>query len=120
MLNALVVLYQLLLNNFALSIVVFTILVRSIMLPLTLRQLRASKAMSSLQPKSAELQKKYGKDREELARRQMALYKEQGVNPVGCAAPTLLLMPIWLGLYQSLTFDTAVFRAGLAQLSQRL
>jgi YidC/Oxa1 family membrane protein insertase len=120
MLNGLVVLYQLLFNNFALAVVVFTILVRLLMLPLTLRQLRASKAMSQLQPKIAELQKKHGKDREGLAREQMRLYKEEGVNPLGCAAPTLLQMPIWIGLYQSITYALAATPEGLAQLSQHL
>jgi YidC/Oxa1 family membrane protein insertase len=120
MLNLLVLLYQVLFNNFALAIVVFTIIIRLLMLPLTLRQLRASKALSKLQPKIAELQQKYGKNREELARQQMALYKEHGVNPIGCLAPTLLQMPIWICLYQSITYALAATPEGLAQLSQHL
>jgi YidC/Oxa1 family membrane protein insertase len=102
MLNGLLLLYGLLWNSFGLAIVAFTIIVRTLMLPLTLKQLHAAKAMSSLQPKIQELQKKYGKNREELSKATMALYREHGVNPIGCAVPTLLQFPIWIGLYQSI------------------
>ena len=107
MLNGLLLLYGLLWNNFGLAIVAFTIIVRTLMLPLTLKQLHASKAMTALQPKIQELQKKYGKNREELSKATMALYREQGVNPMGCAVPTLLQFPIWIGLYQSINLAMA-------------
>ncbi|GIW07073.1 MAG: hypothetical protein KatS3mg060_1878 [Dehalococcoidia bacterium] len=107
MLNGLLLLYGLLWNNFGLAIIAFTIIVRTLMLPLTLKQLHASKAMTALQPKIQELQKKYGKNREELSKATMALYREQGVNPMGCAVPTLLQFPIWIGLYQSIQLAMA-------------
>lgn len=102
MLNGLIVLYSILFQNFGLTIVVFTVIVRVLMLPLTMKQLNASKAMSTLQPRIQEIQKKYGKDRERLSKETMALYREHGVNPLGCAVPTLLQFPIWIGLYQSI------------------
>jgi YidC/Oxa1 family membrane protein insertase len=107
MLNGLLLLYGVLFQNFGLAVIAFTIIVRTLMLPLTMRQLHASKAMTSLQPKMQELQKKYGKNREELSKATMALYKEQGVNPMGCAIPTLIQFPIWIGLYQSIQLAMA-------------
>ncbi|MCS7002444.1 MAG: YidC/Oxa1 family membrane protein insertase, partial [Dehalococcoidia bacterium] len=109
MLNALLVLYSVLGQNFALSIVAFTIIVRTLMLPLTLKQLNASKAMARLQPEMEALRRKYpGKEqREELSRATMELYQKNGVNPLGCAVPTLIQFPIWIGLYWSITLAMA-------------
>ena len=120
MLNSLLVLYGLLFHNFVLAIVVFTILVRLVILPLTLKQLRASKAMAELQPMMADIQKRYAKDRERLGQEQMRLYREHGVNPLGCAVPTLVQFPIWIGLYQSIIYAMATTPDALLNLSQRL
>lgn len=102
MLNSLIVLYQVLFHNFGLAIIVFTIIVRLIMLPLTMKQLHASKAMSAITPKMQELQKKYGNDKKRMSEEQMKLYKEHGVNPAGCLVPTIVQFPIWIGLYQAI------------------
>jgi len=102
MLNVLLFLYSLLGRNFGLSIIVFTVLVRVLTLPVTLKQMRSAKASQAMQPKLQELQKKYKDNREKLAEEQMKLYKEAGVNPLGCLLPTLIQLPIWIGLYQSI------------------
>lgn len=120
MLNSLIVLYGLLFQNFALAILGFTVLVRLLMLPLTLRQLRAAKAMSAIQPKMQELQRRYANDRQRLSQEQMRLYREEGVNPLGCALPTLIQFPIWIGLYQSIIYAMAGTPEALLNLSQRL
>ena len=67
-LNSLIVLYSVLFSNFGLTIIALTMVIRGCMYPLTVRQLRSSKAMQSLQPKLAELQKKYAKDRQKLSK----------------------------------------------------
>jgi YidC/Oxa1 family membrane protein insertase len=103
MLNVLALLYTFLGYNFGISIIAFTILVRLVTLPLTLRQMRSSVAMSSLQPKMKELQEKYGKSNPDKYQKEvMQLYKEHGVNPAGCLIPTLIQFPIWIGLYQAI------------------
>ncbi|HEX2174161.1 MAG TPA: YidC/Oxa1 family membrane protein insertase, partial [Dehalococcoidia bacterium] len=104
MLNILLGLYAILFHNFGLTIIVFTIIVRLLILPLTLRQLNSAKAMSGLQPRLQELQKRFGQDRERLSKETWALYREHGVNPAGCALPMLIQMPIWIGLYQAILF----------------
>ena len=102
MLNSLVILYAVLFNNFGLSIIFFTVFIRLITLPLMLKQLRQTKAMTSLQPKIKELQQKYSKDKPRLSQETMKLYKESGVNPIGCLGPMIIQLPILIGLYQAI------------------
>ncbi|MBI2320830.1 MAG: membrane protein insertase YidC [Chloroflexi bacterium] len=90
------------LGSFGLAIIVFTVLIRIVMLPLTIQQLRASREMQKLQPLLGELQRKYARDRSMLAQEQMRLYREHGINPAAGCLPMLLQMPIWFGLYQAL------------------
>ncbi len=89
-------------GNYGLAIIVFTLVIKFIMLPLTVQQIRSSKAMMELQPQLQALQKKYGKDREKLMQEQMALYKENKVNPAAGCLPLLIQMPIWFALYSAL------------------
>jgi len=102
MTNILIALSHYLSDNFGLAIIALTIIVNLCLLPLTLKQLRSSKAMQDLQPKIAELQKKYAKDKQKLAEEQMRLYKESGMSPAGCLIPMLIQLPIWIALYQSI------------------
>ena len=82
------------------------------MLPMTLSQIRSAKAMQDLQPKLADIQKKYGRDKQKLAQEQMKLYKESGVKPAGCAVSMLIQMPVWIALYQSIMLALAVAPEG--------
>ncbi|MBN1483592.1 MAG: membrane protein insertase YidC [Chloroflexia bacterium] len=86
-------------GNAGLAIIVFTLAVKIILLPITMRQLRSSREMQELQPKLRELQKKYAKDREKLNQAQMELYREHGVNPMMGCLPSLLQLPIFFGVY---------------------
>ena len=101
-LNTLLVLYAFLGQNYALAIVVLTVLLRLITQPLMSSQLKMSKKMSEMQPQLQELQKKYGNDKERMAQEQMKLYREHGINPLGGCLPMLLQFPIWIALYQSI------------------
>jgi YidC/Oxa1 family membrane protein insertase len=120
MINVLIVLTNYLFNNFGIAIIVLTIIVNLVLLPLTLKQTRASKAMQELQPKIAELQKKYAKDKQKLAQEQMRLYKESGVSPAGCLLPLVIQMPIWIALFWSVMRVMAVIPENLLGLSQYL
>ncbi len=120
MLNFLILLSNALFDNFGIAIIILVIIVRLLMLPLTLRQLRSTKAMSTLQPKMAELQKKYAKDKQQLQQEMMKLYKESGINPLGCLGPMLLQLPIWIALYQSILKALAASPEELLGLSQML
>jgi YidC/Oxa1 family membrane protein insertase len=120
MLNSLVALSSYLFNSFGLTIIILTIIIRACMYPLTARQLRSSRAMQALQPKIAELQKKYAKDKQKLAQEQMRLYKESGVSPAGCAVPMIIQLPVWIALYQSIIKALGVTPEDLLGLSRYL
>ena len=120
MINILIVLSSYLFNNLGLSIIILTIIVNVCMLPLTKKQLGATKAMQELQPKLTELQKKYAKDKQKLAREQMRLYKESGISPTGCLVPMLIQMPIWIALFHSIMRVVAVIPENFLSLSQYL
>jgi len=120
MINTLIVLTHYLFGSFGVAIIVVTIIVNAAMLPLTLKQVRSSKAMQALQPKLAEIQKKYAKDKQRLAQEQMRLYKESGVSPAGCLLPLLVQMPVWIALYQSIMHVLAVIPENLLGLSKYL
>jgi YidC/Oxa1 family membrane protein insertase len=102
MVNGLVLLYILLFGNLGLSILVFTALTRLATFPLTVKQLRSTRAMSQLQPKIQEIQKKYAKDRQKISQETFRMYRENGVNPIGCLGPMVVQMPILIGLYWAL------------------
>ncbi|MDP3880504.1 MAG: YidC/Oxa1 family membrane protein insertase [Dehalococcoidales bacterium] len=120
MINVLIMLSHYLGGSFGLTIIVLTAVIRGLMYPLTLKQLRASKAMQSIQSQIAELRKKYAKDKQQLAKEQMKLYKESGMNPAGCLLPMLIQMPVWIALYQSIIRVLAVAPEGFLSLSQHL
>ncbi|MFH1003860.1 MAG: YidC/Oxa1 family membrane protein insertase [Chloroflexota bacterium] len=119
-LNSLVVTAHVLFGSFGLTIIAFTLVIRGLMYPLTVKQTHATKAMQTLQPKLTELQKKYAKDKQKLGQEQMKLYKESGVSPAGCMVPMLIQMPIWIALYQSIIRVLAVSPEDFLNLSQYL
>ncbi|MCB9452052.1 MAG: YidC/Oxa1 family membrane protein insertase [Anaerolineaceae bacterium] len=112
-------LYSVLANNAVLAIVVFTIIVRLAMYPLTAQQQRSSVAMQKVQPELKKLQEKHKNDREKMAQEQMRLYKEHGVNPLGGCLPLLIQFPIWIGLYQAINHALAATPLQLIDLSGR-
>lgn len=84
------------------AIITFTLIVRLVMFPLTVSQIRGMQAQKELQPKLQALQKKYGKDREKMVAEQTRLYQEAGVNPLSGCLPLVLQMPVLFGLYAAL------------------
>lgn len=115
--NGLVLLYHLF-GDFGLSIVVLTIIIKLVLFPLTLRQLKSTKAMQVLQPQIAELQKKYAKDRQGLALASQQLYKEYGVNPLAGCLPLLIQLPVLYGLYFALS--ALIRNPNLTEINARL
>ncbi len=92
--------------SWALSIIGLTICIRTLLIPLFVKQIKNSRNMQLLQPKVKELQKKYGHDRERLTQETMKLYKETGTNPLASCLPLLLQMPIFLALFRTLNKAT--------------
>ena len=89
-------------SSAGLGIIAFTIIIKTLMLPLTVKALQSSKAMQELQPKIKELQKKHGNDRQRISQETMALYQQYRVNPMAGCLPMLIQIPIFLGLYNAI------------------
>ena len=119
-LNGLIALSQLCYNNFGLAIILLTVAVRIVLMPLTFKQTQSTRAMQSMQPKLQELQKKYARNQQKMQQEMMRLYKEAGINPLGCMWPMLIQMPIWIALYQSIMQALAATPENLLMLSQHL
>ena len=83
-----------------LSIVGLTLVIRAMLIPLFVKQIKSSRNMQLIQPKVKELQKKHGHDRERLAQETMKLYREARTNPFASCLPILLQMPIFLALFR--------------------
>jgi len=88
--------------SYGLSIVILTIIINIIIFPLTLRQTRSTKRMQDAQADIKKVQKQYKDDKEELNKQIAELYKEKGINPLGCVVPLLVQMPIWFALFRVL------------------
>ncbi len=85
-----------------LSIVGLTLVIRAALIPLFVKQIKASRNMQLIQPRVKELQEKYGHDRERFSQETMALYKETGTNPFSSCLPIFVQMPIFLALFRLL------------------
>ncbi len=87
-------------GNYGLAIILFTIIVKLILLPLQIKSQRAMKRQQKVQPIIAELQKKYANDQQRLQQEMMKVYKENNVSLSGGCLPLLIQMPILIGLYR--------------------
>jgi len=88
--------------TWALSIVILVVLMRLIMVPLFIKQMHTTRAMSSLQPQMAALRKKYKNDKQTLNQETMKLYQEAGVNPLMGCLPFVLQLPLFFSLFSVL------------------
>jgi YidC/Oxa1 family membrane protein insertase len=82
-----------------LSIVLLTIIVRSLLFPLTVKQVKSMRAMQDLKPRMDRVRAQF-KDNPQRQREEMAkLYQDQGVNPLGGCLPILVQMPVFIGMF---------------------
>jgi YidC/Oxa1 family membrane protein insertase len=82
-----------------LSIVILTIIVRSLLFPLTVKQVKSMRAMQDLKPRMDRVRAQF-KDNPQRQREEMAkLYQDQGVNPLGGCLPILVQMPVFIGMF---------------------
>ncbi len=88
--------------SYGLAIIFLTILINILVFPLTLKQTRATRAFSALQPQIKKIQAEHKDDPQEMQRRLMAAQKEAGATPGGCLLPLLVQMPIWFALFRLL------------------
>ncbi len=86
-------------KNYGLSIILLTVIIKSLVLPLTIKQYRSTAKMSEVQPQLQELQKKYKNDPQKLNEETVKLYQKYKINPASGCLPMLIQMPILFSLY---------------------
>ena len=89
-------------TNYALAIILLTLLVMIVVTPLTLKGTRSMMMMQQLQPEMRKIQARYKDDRQKLNEELLKFYKENNINPLGGCLPLLVQMPVFLVLYQVL------------------
>ncbi len=88
--------------NYGLAIIVLTVLVRALVSPLMVRQMRSAEKMRAVQPRVKALQEKYKDDRQKQSEEMMKLWREEGINPLGGCLPVFLQFPVLIGLFYAL------------------
>ncbi len=99
--NVLMLLYHLF-GDLGLSIIVLTVIIRLLLFPLYMKQLKSSKAMQAIQPLIADVKKKYPKDQRAQYQAMQEVYKEYGVSPAAGCLPLLIQLPVLYGMFFSL------------------
>jgi YidC/Oxa1 family membrane protein insertase len=90
--------------NYGLTIILLTVLIRLVLLPLGIRQVRSMQHMQIIQPKVKQIQQKYKGNKQRQQEEIMKMYREYGVNPFSGCWPVLLQFPILIAMYSVLRF----------------
>lgn len=90
-------------GNAGIAIILFTLFIRTLLLPLTLPALRNARRQQELAPRVREIQKRHGKDRAAATQEQMELYRQHGFNPMAGCLPLILQTPIFLALWRAIS-----------------
>jgi len=102
-----------LVHNYGLAIIMLTVLVRSCMIPLSLKQQRGALKMQELQPEIKKIHEKYKNNAEAKVRAQQELFKKHNYHPLSGCLPVFLQFPVFIGLYRGLMVDVELRQAPL-------
>ena len=89
-------------GNYGLSVILFTLLIRLLLLPLDIKSKKSMKAMERVRPEQERLQKKYAQDKEKLNRKLTELYKQEGISPMSGCLPMLLQLPVMFCMFTAM------------------
>lgn len=93
-------------HRWAAAIITLTLIVRTLLLPLAIKQIRSMREQQRLQPEIARLRQKFRNDRQKMSQEMMALYQREGVNPYAACLPMVAQMPVLFAMYSALNkFD---------------
>jgi YidC/Oxa1 family membrane protein insertase len=85
--------------SYGITIIVFTLVMRVLLLPLSLKQTKSTVKMSAIQPEVKKIQEKYKKDPQKAQQEVMKIYKEYGVSPMGGCLPMIVQFPILIAMF---------------------
>ncbi len=106
-------------ENFGVALIIFTVLMKIVLLPLGIKQQRSMMRTQSLQPQLNELQRKYANDKDKLSRETMELYKKNNVSPFGGCLPMILQLVIILVMVQ-IVYRPGTYIMGIENLGRDL
>ncbi|MBR6013519.1 MAG: YidC/Oxa1 family membrane protein insertase [Selenomonadaceae bacterium] len=89
-------------GSYGLAIILLTVLIKILLYPLTVKQLKSMRAMQKIQPELKKLQEKYKDKPQIMQQKLMQLYQKEGVNPMAGCLPLLIQMPILMAMYYTL------------------
>jgi YidC/Oxa1 family membrane protein insertase len=92
-------------GQYGFAVLVMVIIVRTLILPLTIKQVKSSRAMQAIQPELEKIKKKYKDEPEKVQQETMRLFQENKVNPMAGCLPLIVQMPIFIALYNSIYYN---------------
>jgi len=98
--------------SFGLCLIVFSILIKTILYPLTHKSFESSTKMQKIQPQIAALRVQYKSDPQKMNQEMQKIYKEHGVSPLGGCLPVLFQMPVFFALYPVIRYSIDLRQAG--------
>ncbi|MBM3712303.1 MAG: YidC/Oxa1 family membrane protein insertase [Actinobacteria bacterium] len=101
-------LYNNVIANYGVVIILLILIVRLVLTPLTISQTRSMAKMQKLQPAIQELQRKYKDDKQKLQQETMEFYRKNNVNPLSGCLPLLLQLPVFFALFQALRYPSQI------------
>ncbi|MBP1561860.1 MAG: YidC/Oxa1 family membrane protein insertase [Oscillospiraceae bacterium] len=106
-------------HNYAWAIILFTLITKILLFPLSVKQQKSSAAMTAFQPKLEKLKKQYANNQQKLQEEQMKLYSEEGINPMASCLPLFIQFPILYGIFDVVYRPiTHIIRAGKDVIAQ--
>lgn len=103
--------------KWAAAIIALTLIVRTLLLPLAIKQIRSMREMQRLQPELNRLKQKYRNDRNAMNQETMALYQREGINPLASCLPMFAQFPVLFAMYAALRRFTPIALSDLSRLS---
>ncbi len=102
--------------NYGVALILFTVLIKLVLLPLSIKQQKSMVKLQQVQPRMAEIQEKYKNDQQRQQAEMMKLYKEHKISPMGGCLPMLLQFPVLICLYQVISYPlTYMFRMNASE-----
>ncbi|MGZ7444721.1 YidC/Oxa1 family membrane protein insertase [Paenibacillus sp. TH7-28] len=95
-------------GEYGIAILIMVLIVRTLILPLTLKQVKSSKAMQAIQPELQKIREKYKDNPEKQQQETMQLFQENKVNPMAGCFPLIIQMPVFIALYNSIYYNSAI------------
>ncbi|MNM84686.1 Membrane protein insertase MisCA precursor [compost metagenome] len=93
---------------YGIAILIMVLIVRTLILPLTLKQVKSSKAMQAIQPEMQKIREMYKDNPEQQQQETMKLFQENKVNPMAGCFPLIIQMPVFIALYNSIYYNSAI------------